>query len=299
MNQILADFEAREIDPLARPLMLDMEGNIAESSGANFFLVRDGKIFTPPEEHVLGGISRRVSIDRAREIGIPVEEKRLTLYDAYTADEAFLTRTSFCLMPVSRINRWALLPAPGPVVQRLETRSGSGREPSARSARHSPPSFRPTRGTSLSTSSPAVAFASKIRSRWPTLATRTSFRVGCGSACQSRWLSPANRTSSFLMSRRLRSTSPFRRRSWISSSTLRDELKVSMLFITHDLGVIVRICDSVCVLYAGSIVEQAATRDLFEHPLHPYAKGLLASIPDLSVAGRRRLPYIPGRVPTW
>src|SRR5438876_9749983 len=45
---------------------------------------------------------------------------------------------------------------------------------------------------------------------------------------------------------------------------LRDELKVSMLFITHDLGVIVRICDSVCVLYAGSIVEQAATRDLFE-----------------------------------
>ena len=56
--------------------MLDMEGNIAESSGANFFLVRDGKIVTPPEEHVLGGISRRVSIDRAREIGIPVEEKR-------------------------------------------------------------------------------------------------------------------------------------------------------------------------------------------------------------------------------
>lgn len=78
---------------------------------------------------------------------------------------------------------------------------------------------------------------------------------------------------------------------------LRDELKVSMLFITHDLGVIVRICDSVCVLYAGSVVEQATTRDLFKHPLHPYAKGLLASIPDLSLAGRRRLPYIPGRVP--
>lgn len=119
LNQILADFEAKEIDPLARPLMLDMEGNIAESSGANFFLVRDGKIFTPPEEHVLGGISRRVSIDRAGEIGIPVEEKRLTLYDAYTADEAFLTGTSFCLMPVSKINRWTLSPVPGPVVQRL------------------------------------------------------------------------------------------------------------------------------------------------------------------------------------
>lgn len=119
LNQILADFEARLVDPLARPLMLDIEGNIAESSGANFFLVKDGRVLTPWNEYVLGGISRRVTIELAREIGVPVEETRLTLYDAYTADEAFLTATSFCLVPVARVNSWVMPTTPGPVVQRL------------------------------------------------------------------------------------------------------------------------------------------------------------------------------------
>jgi branched-chain amino acid aminotransferase len=122
LNQKLADFEAKEFDPSARPLMLDIEGNLAESSGSNFFLVRQGRILTPPLEYVLPGISRRVTIDLAREMGIPVEEQRLTLYDAYTADEAFLTGTSFCLMPVARINRWELPQQRGPIVARLTTK---------------------------------------------------------------------------------------------------------------------------------------------------------------------------------
>jgi peptide/nickel transport system ATP-binding protein len=79
---------------------------------------------------------------------------------------------------------------------------------------------------------------------------------------------------------------------------LRDQLGLAMLFITHDLGVIVRICDAVCVLYGGRVVEQAPTGDLFQRPLHPYTKGLLASVPDLSMTARgHRLPSIPGRVP--
>jgi branched-chain amino acid aminotransferase len=119
LNQIMADFEAKEIDPSARPLMLDTEGNLAESSGANFFLVRDGRVLTPPEEFVLGGISRAATLELARGLGIPAEEHRLTLFDVYTADEAFLTATSFCLMPVSKVNRWALRSCPGPVVLRL------------------------------------------------------------------------------------------------------------------------------------------------------------------------------------
>ena len=79
---------------------------------------------------------------------------------------------------------------------------------------------------------------------------------------------------------------------------LRDRLLLSVLFITHDLGVIVRICDSVSVLYGGRLVEQGPLARLFQQPLHPYTKGLLASVPTLASDRRgQRLPFIPGRVP--
>jgi oligopeptide/dipeptide ABC transporter ATP-binding protein len=79
---------------------------------------------------------------------------------------------------------------------------------------------------------------------------------------------------------------------------LRDSLSLSVLFITHDLGVIVRICDSVSVLYGGRIIEQGPLAGLFRQPLHPYTKGLLASVPTLASDRRgQRLPFIQGRVP--
>jgi oligopeptide/dipeptide ABC transporter ATP-binding protein len=79
---------------------------------------------------------------------------------------------------------------------------------------------------------------------------------------------------------------------------LRDEYRMSILLITHDLGVIAQVCDRVCVLYAGQLVETGTTAELFEAPLHPYTKGLLACLPRItSVAGRQRLPHVPGRVP--
>ncbi len=71
---------------------------------------------------------------------------------------------------------------------------------------------------------------------------------------------------------------------------------LSMLFISHNLGVVRRVADEVAILYAGEVVERGATADVFARPMHPYTKGLLAAIPRL---GERRgaLASIPGRLP--
>jgi len=83
---------------------------------------------------------------------------------------------------------------------------------------------------------------------------------------------------------------------------LQDQLKMSVLLITHDLGVVAEYTDRVVVMYAGRVVERAPVRDLFARPKHPYTKGLLESIPKLGavhhVGERRRLPTIEGMVPS-
>lgn len=71
----------------------------------------------------------------------------------------------------------------------------------------------------------------------------------------------------------------------------------TVLFISHDLGVVSQICDRVLVMYAGRAVEEAGVYDLFERPLHPYTRALLASVPSRKRRGRR-LATIPGRVPS-
>jgi oligopeptide/dipeptide ABC transporter ATP-binding protein len=77
---------------------------------------------------------------------------------------------------------------------------------------------------------------------------------------------------------------------------LRDETGTAIVLITHDLGVVAEMCDRVAVMYAGEIVEQTDVTTLFRDPLHPYTRGLIASIP---VVGRVQdeLAVIPGNVP--
>ena len=79
---------------------------------------------------------------------------------------------------------------------------------------------------------------------------------------------------------------------------LRTRLGLAVLLITHDLAVVAETCSRVSVMYAGQIVETAATRDLFDAPAHPYTRGLLASIPRLGRPEvRGQLPAIPGQAP--
>ena len=77
---------------------------------------------------------------------------------------------------------------------------------------------------------------------------------------------------------------------------LQKDLKTSILLITHDLGVIAETCDNVALMYAGYVVESSDAKTFFENPLHPYARGLLKSIPRLDKA-TRRLDIIKGLVP--
>lgn len=77
---------------------------------------------------------------------------------------------------------------------------------------------------------------------------------------------------------------------------LLQDFDTSILFITHDLGVVSELCDRVIVMYAGMVVEEADIDDLFDNPKHPYTLGLLNSIPDIEI-DHARLATIPGMVP--
>jgi oligopeptide/dipeptide ABC transporter ATP-binding protein len=80
---------------------------------------------------------------------------------------------------------------------------------------------------------------------------------------------------------------------------LRDEHEMSMIIITHDMGVVAEAADDIAVMYAGQIVEHASAEELFDHPEHPYTEALLGALPQLEGEGVRegRLTAIPGRPP--
>jgi len=78
---------------------------------------------------------------------------------------------------------------------------------------------------------------------------------------------------------------------------LQEEFGMSILMITHDLGVVAETCDHVAVMYAGQVVEQASVFDLFDTPRHPYTRALFRSLPDIAGA-RGRLEVIEGLVPS-
>ena len=108
--------------PTGGPIeLLDQNGNLCEGMGSNIFLVKDGRVMTPQARYVLAGVSRHTVIELAQKLGMSVTECDLDLYDAYTADEAFITSTSLCLCPVSSINGAPVGDGtmPGPVSRRL------------------------------------------------------------------------------------------------------------------------------------------------------------------------------------
>ena len=98
------------------PLQTDEEGNITECTRANFMFVQDGRIKLPGRERVLAGISMDTVLELAESLDIPVDEDDYTNLDGYQADEAFVTSTRFCLLPVATFNGLTLgAGAPGPV----------------------------------------------------------------------------------------------------------------------------------------------------------------------------------------
>jgi len=86
------------------PLLLDPDGFITEGTGDNFFIIKNNTLYTPEPRNILRGISRAYVFELAKELNIPCFERNLEAYDAVTADEAFVTGTPFCMLPVTKIN---------------------------------------------------------------------------------------------------------------------------------------------------------------------------------------------------
>lgn len=121
VNSILANQEAIT-DGYDEALLLDVDGYVSEGSGENFFLVNNGKIFTPDLSSCLDGITRDTIITLAKEVGIEVIEKRITRDEVYTADEAFFTGTAAEVTPIRELdNRTIGSGTRGPITERLQT----------------------------------------------------------------------------------------------------------------------------------------------------------------------------------
>jgi len=120
MNHFQAEFEAKAADPDAFALMLDTDGNIAESSGSDFLFVSDGVLRIPQRRTHLTGVSLLTAVELAEKLGLETDEGAFTMFDLYQAEEAMLTASTYCLLPVVKVNGLALgAGAPGPVVGKL------------------------------------------------------------------------------------------------------------------------------------------------------------------------------------
>jgi branched-chain amino acid aminotransferase len=117
---MVAGQQARRVDPKAWALLTDEDGFITEFTGANFFLVKDGALFTPEPRNILLGITRKAVMELAAQMKLSCRECNLEPYNVMTADEAFATTTPFCIVPVTRLDGHAIGNGkPGPVTQRL------------------------------------------------------------------------------------------------------------------------------------------------------------------------------------
>jgi branched-subunit amino acid aminotransferase/4-amino-4-deoxychorismate lyase len=104
MHFYLGDKEAQLADPDAIALLLDLDGNVTETGGANFLIVERGIIVSPTTRNTLAGVSRATVIELAEQLGIPFVERDIQVHSVMNADEAMLTTTPYCVMPVTKIN---------------------------------------------------------------------------------------------------------------------------------------------------------------------------------------------------
>ena len=121
MNSMLALQEALT-DGYDEALLLDVDGFVAEGSGENIFIVRNGIIFTPDLTSALEGITRDTIFTLAAELGYSIKEKRITRDEVYTADEAFFTGSAAEVTPIRELdNRQIGNGGRGPVTEQLQT----------------------------------------------------------------------------------------------------------------------------------------------------------------------------------
>jgi branched-chain amino acid aminotransferase len=121
MNSILAHQEAAQ-DGYDEALLLDVDGFVAEGSGENVFIIRNGKLYTPDLTSALEGITRDTIFQLAGEIGLQVIEKRITRDEVYSADEAFFTGTAAEVTPIRELdNRTIGAGRRGPVTEKLQS----------------------------------------------------------------------------------------------------------------------------------------------------------------------------------
>jgi len=120
MHYYLADKEAQLVDPEASALLLDLAGNVTETSGSNFLIFDRGTIVSPTLVNTLPGISRATVIELAAKLGIPFVERDIQVHSVMNAEEAFTASTPYCLLPVTKINGVAIGDGrPGPIWRRL------------------------------------------------------------------------------------------------------------------------------------------------------------------------------------
>ena len=124
------------MDGYDEALLLDVDGFVAEGSGENIFIVKNGKLYEPELTSALVGITRDSVITLANDLGIEVQAKRLTRDDVYIADEAFFTGTAAEVTPISALDRKPIGNGkPGPVtleLQRAYFAATSGKDPKHR-----------------------------------------------------------------------------------------------------------------------------------------------------------------------
>jgi branched-chain amino acid aminotransferase len=122
LNNILAKIEANNAG-CEEAIMLNGEGFVAECTGDNIFIVKNGKLSTPPlSAGALYGITRGVVMELAEQSGVPVSEPNLTRYDVFNADECFLTGTGAEIVPVVKVDGRVIGNGkPGPLTRKLES----------------------------------------------------------------------------------------------------------------------------------------------------------------------------------